>query len=300
MAGDGRRSTGPRSRDRAIVRGVRRGRVPGGGWPAAEEPNDRPGMPLCPPSPVSASATHTGGSHPMQGNRPLGVSTSLFRGILGPDAEPEGIRALQGTAISHIEYFCEDGARSHTNRQHLAAVKRAAADGGITVWSCHAPFGSTDISDPDESVRRNSVQRVIETMEAAAELSAGRVVLHGSREPIADEDREGRLERGARSLGELCRQAAQARSRLGPGASAPHVPGQPHGRDAEDPGPHGRRPASVLRREPHHTVRGRAGVPRRPRRPHRDSAHLRPRRGGRAPLDPGQGYCRLARLRGGP
>jgi sugar phosphate isomerase/epimerase len=145
----------------------------------------------------------------MQDNRPLGVSTSLFRATLPPNSEPEGIRALQGTTISHIEYFCDDGDRNHTNPQHIAAVKRAAADSGVTIWSCHAPFGGTDISDLEESVRRSSVETIIEALDAAVELSVGRVVLHGSREPISDEQRPRRLVQCIRSLDELCKQASQ-------------------------------------------------------------------------------------------
>ncbi len=145
----------------------------------------------------------------MQPNRPLGVSTSLFRSILGPNSELQGIEALPGTAITHIEYFCDDSDRNHTNQQHLAAVKRAVADCGITIWSCHAPFGTTDISDCDENVRLASVQSVVETLEAAVELSAGRVVLHGSREPITDEERPLRLEQCIRSLSELSEQASR-------------------------------------------------------------------------------------------
>lgn len=144
----------------------------------------------------------------MPRQRPLGVSTSLFRGILGPNSEIEGIRALPGTAISHIEYFCADDDRNHTDRQHLAAVKQAVADCGVTIWSCHAPFGATDISDREEAVRLASVQSVIETLEAAVELSAGRVVVHGSREPIPDEERPLRLDRCIRSLSELAGQAS--------------------------------------------------------------------------------------------
>lgn len=145
----------------------------------------------------------------MATNRPLGVSTSLFRGILEPNCEPEGIRILQGTGISQIEYFCDDHDRNHTNRDHVAAVKQAAADCGITIWSCHAPFGTSDISDPDESVRRASVENVIEAMDSAVELAAGIVVLHGSREPITVEDRPDRLARCISSLSELCGAASE-------------------------------------------------------------------------------------------
>jgi sugar phosphate isomerase/epimerase len=144
----------------------------------------------------------------MLGHRSLGVSTSLFRSILGPGSELDGLRALRGTPITQIEYFCDDDVRNHTDRQHLAAVQRTAADCGVGIWSCHAPFGTTDISDPDETVRCRSVAAVIETLDAAVALAAGRVVLHGSREPIADEDRPGRLERCVRSLDELCAQAS--------------------------------------------------------------------------------------------
>ncbi|MCE5237191.1 sugar phosphate isomerase/epimerase [bacterium] len=145
----------------------------------------------------------------MQRNRPLGVSTSLFRSTLGPNSELDGIRALQGTRISHIEYFCDESDRDRTNRQRLAAVKRAAADCGVSIWSCHAPFGTTDISDRDDSVRLASAQCVIETLDAAVELSAGRVVVHGSREPIVDEERPQRLDLCIRSLSELARQASR-------------------------------------------------------------------------------------------
>lgn len=145
----------------------------------------------------------------MPRHRPLGVSTSLLRSILGPHSEIAGIQALPGTAISHIEYFCADDDRNHTDRQHLAAVKRAVADCGVTIWSCHAPFGTTDISDCDEQARLASVQSVIETLEAAVELSAGRVVVHGSREPIADEERPLRLDQCVRSLSELAGQASR-------------------------------------------------------------------------------------------
>ncbi len=142
-------------------------------------------------------------------DRPLGVSTSLFRAVLGPDSEVEGIRALPGTGITHIEYFCDDGARSYTEPQHLATVKQACADCGITVWSCHAPFGATDISALDEDLRRTSIENVIEALDTAVALAAGRVVVHGSREPIADDERPLRLERCIGSLSELCSQAAQ-------------------------------------------------------------------------------------------
>lgn len=145
----------------------------------------------------------------MATNRPLGVSTSLFRGILEPNSEPEGIRALQGTGITHIEYFCDDSDRNHASSEHIASVKEAAADCGITIRSCHAPFGTTDISDSDEDVRRASVDTVIEAMDAAIEFAAGIVVLHGSREPIMVEDRPDRLERCIRSLSELCAAASQ-------------------------------------------------------------------------------------------
>ncbi len=145
----------------------------------------------------------------MATDRPLGVSTSLFRGILEPNCEPEGIRALQGTGITHIEYFCDDSERNHINPQHVNRVKQAAADCGITVWSCHAPFGATDISDPDDDVRRASIHNVIEAMDAAVELAAGIVVVHGSREPIVVADRPDRLERCISSLGELCKAASK-------------------------------------------------------------------------------------------
>lgn len=149
----------------------------------------------------------------MPATRPLGVSTSLFRDTLTP-ASPEGIRTLQGTAITHIEYFCDEGVPANRDPRHLAAVVQAAADSGVTIWSCHAPFPQTDISDCDDGFRSASVGRVVEALEVAEALRAGRVVVHGSREPISDEDRPRRLEQCVRSLDELCREAARRDLRL--------------------------------------------------------------------------------------
>jgi sugar phosphate isomerase/epimerase len=140
--------------------------------------------------------------------RPLGISTSLFNGTLGPNREPDGIRALQGTGITHIEYFCDDGTRSYTDPAHMAGVKQAVAEAGITVWSCHASFASTDISAPDDAFRAASISSVVAALDAAVGLCAGRVVLHASREPITDEERESRLSLCIGSLTRLCPEAS--------------------------------------------------------------------------------------------
>ena len=130
-------------------------------------------------------------------NRPIGTTTSIFRGDYSPDS-PDAIRLLQGTGVTHIEYFCDEGVPNNSDPSHLALVKQTAADSGVTIWSVHAPFPQTDISDVDEGFRTASVGRVVEALDVAAALGAGRVVVHGSREPITDEQ----IEAVARSLHE--------------------------------------------------------------------------------------------------
>lgn len=150
----------------------------------------------------------------MTTHRPLGISTSLLDVLVGHDRLEAALSELADTPIRHLEYFCADAAPSYRDADHIARTRRVVQDNGLTVWSVHAPFGATDLSVEDELERRSSVEDVVRALDVTVELGAGIVVVHGSREPVTDEERERRLVQLVRSLNELCKRASQRGLRL--------------------------------------------------------------------------------------
>ena len=145
----------------------------------------------------------------MNPTRPLGISTSLVQGILGTDFPPSALGALAHTPIRHMEYFCMESAPRFRDDAHIALLKATAGEHGLTWWSVHAPFDETDLSLSEEGPRRASVASVVRALDVACELGAGIVVVHGSKEPVTEQEREGRLVQLVRSLNELCKRASQ-------------------------------------------------------------------------------------------
>ncbi|NSW54565.1 MAG: sugar phosphate isomerase/epimerase [Armatimonadetes bacterium] len=139
--------------------------------------------------------------------RKLGVSTSLLMNKLGADWPETSLEALAATPIRTIEYLCVEN-RFRDDR-HIGRVKEAAEACGVWVRSVHAPFGETDISAEDEGARRESMDSVVRAMDVSEALGAKILVLHGSREPIGDDERQKRLKQCVRSLNELCKRASQ-------------------------------------------------------------------------------------------
>lgn len=90
------------------------------------------------------------------------------------------------------------------------AIKERCDQAGITVWTVHIPYGGAyDISQVNDSARREAVRLSAQDMAASARLLAPkRFVIHPSAEPIADEEREARITASRRSLVELAAEAA--------------------------------------------------------------------------------------------
>ncbi|MBN2557720.1 MAG: sugar phosphate isomerase/epimerase [Clostridia bacterium] len=81
--------------------------------------------------------------------------------------------------------------QSHAERLEKIALR--FREGGISVWSVHAPFGQEiDISNPKtagEGIKLNA-----ETIEACRAVGVDKVVIHGSSEPITERERPARIE----------------------------------------------------------------------------------------------------------
>jgi sugar phosphate isomerase/epimerase len=75
-----------------------------------------------------------------------------------------------------------------------AEIKDKADKAGMNVWSIHLPFGwDWDISEPDIGRRKAAIDGQIRLLELAAILEPKKAVIHGSFEPIADEERDARI-----------------------------------------------------------------------------------------------------------
>jgi sugar phosphate isomerase/epimerase len=141
--------------------------------------------------------------------RPLGVSTSLIGGLLGPDCPESSVAQVANGAITHLEYFALDEHPRHTDPAHLQRMKAEVAAAGLSFWSVHAPFDGCDLSCLDEAHRRHSVDSAIRALDLAGELGVGIVVVHASGEPVEDGERQRRLVQFVRSLNELLKRASQ-------------------------------------------------------------------------------------------
>ena len=89
-------------------------------------------------------------------------------------------------------------------------VKALLEEAGLKVWSCHLPFSrQLDISVADPALREQNVALMERMIRLASIFGPQRLVLHPSSEPIADEEREIRLQNSANSIGRLALSAKE-------------------------------------------------------------------------------------------
>lgn len=94
-------------------------------------------------------------------------------------------------------------------------LKKNADENEIEVRSVHIPFGkSWDISDLNEEVRKNAIEKCAKYFDLVDVLGSKIYVLHPSFEPIKLEDRPKRLEKCITSLKELAPRAEKKGVRI--------------------------------------------------------------------------------------
>ena len=88
------------------------------------------------------------------------------------------------------------------------SLGKNAREAGIELWSYHLPFGdSVDISAEDSERRETALAIYFSLINKACSIGIKRFVVHPSYEPIADSEREGRLENAKESLARLAEYA---------------------------------------------------------------------------------------------
>lgn len=90
-------------------------------------------------------------------------------------------------------------------------IKKWADDSDVLLWSYHLPYGpfeTMDLSSANADIRRASVEKQVELIGLGSEIGIDKFVVHASREPIEESDRERRMEYAKESLATLADAAA--------------------------------------------------------------------------------------------
>jgi len=127
-----------------------------------------------------------------------------------PDAD-ENLLALSNSKLDYVEityvsYF--------DNVAWTDSVRKRLEKTPIKINSVHAPFSAeVDISRLDDK-SEFAIQEVSKSINMAERLGANILVVHGSSEPINDNDREQRIAKCKSSLNILCEKARSAGIKL--------------------------------------------------------------------------------------
>ena len=138
----------------------------------------------------------------------VGVSLSLGE---SPDMDGR-LQALVESSMDYVEVkyapHCEDAIWADLVRSKLDASS-------MKVNSIHAPFSSqVDISRLDDGGQECAIEQIGKAIELAERLGADIVVVHGSAEPIGEDERSKRMVQSKSSLCMLTEQVQSAGARL--------------------------------------------------------------------------------------
>jgi len=107
--------------------------------------------------------------------------------------------------VERVEIPFTEGSFAYHDKTALAEAARLLAAESVICRSVHLGFETDyDISSLDDSIRRRTVDDMKYGLSVAPILGAGMAVVHGSSEPITDDERPRRLSAAGESLKELC------------------------------------------------------------------------------------------------
>jgi len=150
---------------------------------------------------------------------PKGLSLSFFtdKNLVVHGMEPDVLTKVKEhgfevveLSFSHDDYF---DLMKLNDKKQVENTKAAVEAAGLKIWSLHLPFGHVwDVSLPNDQEVIRDFKILIN---ASVQLGAQVTVIHPSFEPIADEDRPSRLEKGKENLRNLSDYAKEHGVRLG-------------------------------------------------------------------------------------
>ena len=128
--------------------------------------------------------------------------------------EPEKLAQIKAAGIDHVEvvfnYFWRNAPENECYTRAYR-VKALLEEAGLKVWSCHLPFSRTarHLGTRSGSCANRTSLLMERMIRLASIFGPQRLVLHPSSEPIADEEREIRLQNSANSIGRLALSAKE-------------------------------------------------------------------------------------------
>ena len=124
----------------------------------------------------------------------------------------ENLLALTNSKLNHVEIAYVP---YYDNNGWADSVRESLEKTSIKINSVHAPFSAeVDISRLDDNGREFALQEVGKAIAMAERLKANIVVVHGSSEPITDNDRIQRIARCKSSLDILYKKAKSSGVKL--------------------------------------------------------------------------------------
>lgn len=143
----------------------------------------------------------------------MGTSTALWKKPSTADftdAKQNGIEYVEVALNQCYRNVSEDEVIPRIN-----AMKSKIDSAGVKVWSIHLPFSRTlDISVTDDEARKRNVGIIAKMIKASAVFNPTKLVLHSSSEPIADSEREQRIQKAIESIGILRKYAEEIGAQL--------------------------------------------------------------------------------------
>ena len=120
-------------------------------------------------------------------------------------ARPEWGAAAAASKIKRIEFSCSQSTPVLVLNRAVAALEKLQKDGAVEVSSIHIPFGGErwNIAHPDEVQRQANVRDIRDFLKRIDVLGSKLFTIHGSGEPIAEEDRPRAIAQMRKSLSEL-------------------------------------------------------------------------------------------------
>ena len=128
-----------------------------------------------------------------------------------PSQREEIFRQCKEAGITQVEISV--GRLEGLGTLDFPAMRKLADRYGIELWSFHlpfSPFGSIDISSPNEKKRSATVGVMAYLIRQAGSVGIKRYVIHPSGEPIQEEERPLYMEAAKKSLAELAAVAEAA------------------------------------------------------------------------------------------
>lgn len=132
---------------------------------------------------------------------------------------------------AQVKYFEVSLYKEEVEKLDFNYLKKTAEKYGIVLWSFHLPFmpfAEIDISNPE--IAEKTVEYLKCFIENGAKIGIDKFVIHASGEPIAENDREIRMQTAKKSLKEL----ADFADKYGAVIAVENLPRTCLGRDSSD------------------------------------------------------------------